>query len=521
MASKFFFPAILLWVVCFGCENGADNREYIGVTDIIDTPDRNDPNAALQPGIYTTVIDSLPGAEPIGCEWEWTIRILQPHQKSVVPRRMFFSACDKTSSSPSLFTSLSLGERREPPEQDPYSGAVIHSVLDPATAKFNVVAQRHFPECVNMEGITTSADCSTIAVLCRRRYGDADYDFDALATHGAKDWMTQPDCADQELWLYEWETGDLNTEPQKVVVHRAIGTGWDYGTNNLFLGELDGTYGIGIKARVHGGDSCHEADAFLVMNRNDFTMDDSRGYSWACGTGHTIFNHFTYNPATQKYAVLCGTDWNSYGIANRASFFLTLEDRTKNEFYGSDKNVLRQKGGPNSLVPLSDGGYLAIFASTEILGLSPQDDKFFDRHVTAIGVARFNSRGKLLGKIRWIARMKDTYLSYPQLVRLGENENLVGFGRMRSLHEQSAEGLRIPQEYYFMHIDDEGNVLREAKRLAAAGWGEQDQLVSLGQGRVGWAYIPQPTLVDLTEVPPCNSHELQLTLYVSENHSES
>jgi hypothetical protein len=389
-------------------------------------------------------------------------------------------------------------------------------VLDPATAKFKVVAQRHFPECINMEGIATSADCSTIAVLCRRRYGDTDYDIDALATHGSKDWMTQPDCADQELWLYEWNTGDLSTEPKKIVVHRAIGTGWDYGTNNLFFAEDNGTYGIGIKARVYGGNSCHEADAFLVMNRDTFTMDNSRGYSWACGTGHTIFNHFTYNPAMQKYAVLCGTDWNSYGIANRASFFLTLEDQTRIEFYGSDKDVLSQKGGPNSLVPLSDGGYLAIFASTEILGLSPPDNRFFDRYVTAIGVARFDARGKLLGKIRWIARMRDTYLSYPQLVRLREDVNLVGFSRMRSLKEESVEGLRIPQDYYFMHIDDKGNVIQKAKRLVATGWGEQDQLVSLGQGRVGWAYIPKPTLVNLTEVPPCNSDQLQITLYVSE-----
>jgi hypothetical protein len=48
-----------------------------------------------------------------------------------------------------------------------------------------------------------------------------------------------------------------------------------------------------------------------------------------------------------------------------------------------------------------------------------------------------------------------------------------------------------------------------------AGWGDHDEMVPLGQGRAGWAYIPDPLVKpDLTAVD-CNAPQLQLSVYTS------
>ncbi len=49
--------------------------------------------------------------------------------------------------------------------------------------------------------------------------------------------------------------------------------------------------------------------------------------------------------------------------------------------------------------------------------------------------------------------------------------------------------------------------------LDGTGWGEQDQMVNLGKGRVGWADTPNPALTNLKSLPPCEVSELQFTLY--------
>jgi hypothetical protein len=40
-------------------------------------------------------------------------------------------------------------------------------------------------------------------------------------------------------------------------------------------------------------------------------------------------------------------------------------------------------------------------------------------------------------------------------------------------------------------------------------------MVFLGDGRVGWAYLPDPAATDLDHPADCNSNALQLTVYTS------
>ena len=121
------------------------------------------------------------------------------------------------------------------------------------------------------------------------------------------------------------------------------------------------------------------------------------------------------------------------------------------------------------------------------------------------------------GDIRWVASEVDTYLSYPQLARLGLNRYLLGWGVMRRLDDPldtDVISYRIPWDYKVMEISEDGTGLTEALLLEGTGWGEQDQMIPLGGGKVAWAYIVDPALNEIGEYPHCNQDARQLSVYV-------
>ena len=478
-----------------------------------------------QPGITTgklqsNLVDSLPEGKPTACEVEWNIRFLHYHPAAVIPRRMYMAACRTSTDRPRMFTSLALGQNLKPPKQDQTSGAIVEAHYDPTTGKLQQAGRiAHFPECVWMEGITASPDCGTVAALCRRRYADRDFDIDALSPHPSKDWMTQPKCAQLSMWLYEWPDGNIHSKPRKILLNKAVDYTWENGNSYLRLGNFDGpqgTYGIGFKSRVADPKGqCHEADTFLILDRKNYKVNPHRGYTWACGHGHTTFNRSAYNPYTRKYALMCTTDGSKARNTDKFSgFYLRLEDAPPREFGQTNNKSIHTKGGTGTLLPLADGGFLGVLVGApgriSPVGYIPK------RPPTAIGLVRFDPDGKRRGAIRWVKQDRNTYLSFPQLTRIGQNRYLLGYAEMKRLADKSDKddrSYRIPHAYYMMEIDINGKQLTEARQLQGAGWGEQDELVSLGRGRIGWAFIPNPTLTANYERPDCNASQLQLNVY--------
>lgn len=468
-----------------------------------------------QPMLRNTLVSDLPDGEPVACEHEWIIRHLYYQPDSILPRRIYFASCNQDTDSPSLFVSLSLGEKQKA-KNDGYSGALIKSTLNPGTGRLEVERIQRHPECVFMEGIAVSSDCSNVSVLCRRNYGDKDFDHDVLASHPGKDWMTQPKCANHEMWLYEWKNGNIASNPVKSRMHRAVDWGWEYGNNYIRLGD-DGTLGMAIKARVADPNgNCHEADAFLVMDRENYTYTN-RGWKWACGTGHTIFNRLAYNQESKKYAMMCGTD-GSKKPGSLAGLWIRREDRQSQEFMTTHRHRLIHKGGPGAILPLEDGGFLGIVVGHA--GNITAKDKVPLQPPTEIGLIRFDREARPTGPVRWIAKKKDVYLGYPQITPLGEGRFLLGYGEMkRTIHSAKEEwsnySYLIPWDFYLVEVDINGKFLTKPQKLQGTGWGEQDQMVSLGRGRVAWAYIPNPAYKELNKAPECNVDELQLSVYES------
>ncbi|MDH5682571.1 MAG: hypothetical protein OEZ36_13355, partial [Spirochaetota bacterium] len=135
-------------------------------------------------------------------------------------------------------------------------------------------------------------------------------------------------------------------------------------------------------------------------------------------------------------------------------------------------------------------------------------------------------KGKVRGKIRWIKSNKNSYLSFPQITFLGtdisgKDRYLLGYAIMKRLnksYDNDDDSYRYPWAYYVQEIDVNGNTLTKSTKLKQSGWGEQDELVSLGMGRVAWAYIPKPTLKkdsNGSTLPSCNSYSLKLSVYKS------
>lgn len=454
---------------------------------------------------------ALPGGQPTACEWEWTVRTLHYSPGTPFPRRMYFSSCDTDSESPQMFTSLTLGPNAQHPEEDPTAGGIIRSRFNPENGALEVVDERYFPECIEMHGIATGSDCSVIAALCRVPSGTQGADADPLSEHPDADWMTNPVvCGDRglndEMWLYEWKDGDLQAEPRRYIVHKSIGS-WEYGNNYLVYGENDDTYGIAVKTTV-GQDSCHEADAYLIFDRENESLT-KRGWSWACGTGHTLFNRPAYNPGSQKYAMMCSTDFNKDKTAGLGAVVFRLEDGAANEFYYVNVDGIRNKGGASVLLPEGDDGFMGLFVGVS----GPVNPEGYPKlPPTSIGLAHFNAKGELTGNVTKVASNENAYLSYPQLVKLAEDRYLLGWGVMHrtdGTDDASDASYRVPWEYWLLEIDSKGVPYTKPQKLEGTGWGEQDQMVNLGHGRAAWAYIPNPAL----PAPPCNSDTLQFSVY--------
>lgn len=468
--------------------------------------------------VQSSMESSLPGSEVTACEWEWTVRALHYSPGATTPRRMYMAACDTGTATPRMFTSLTLGDNAPHPEDDPSSGGIVVSRLDAATGAMVTEARAHFPECISMHGIAASDDCSTVAALCRIPSGTAGFDKDVLSTHRDADWMTQPHvCGDRglndEMWLYEWKDGDVTQTPDRYIVHKAIGS-WEYGNNYLLMGD-DNTYGIAVKATVGGAqgpDTCHEADAFLVLDRSDYSMT-TRAWSWACGTGHTTFNRPAYDATQQKYAMLCSTDYNEAGTGGLGAFYFRMEDGPASEFHYLNQDALRNKGGASVLLPADGGGFVGL-----IVGVDGQvsPEGYPERPATGIGLVRWSADGQQLSDIRWVRQDADTYLGYPNLARLGADRYLLGWGEMKRLDDPgdtTDNSFRVPWVFHVMEINGQGDALTQPLTLQSSGWGEQDQMVPLGEGRVGWTYIPRPALDSDGNPPDCNQPSLQMTVY--------
>ncbi len=471
-------------------------------------------------GTLSTANDALDGARVTAEEHRWVVRILAQHPGmnaapyNVTPGRIYSEACVYNGQR-KIFASLSTKSTSAATTR---YGTIVSANVS-STGAISGFSQRDFPECKEMNGIVATSDCSTVAALCRRPSSatGATKDLVASLTNATwKDWLTA-NSTDDHMWLYEWKNTAVSPLPaaptNRYVVSKAIGGGWEIGHQNLVMNDTH--YGISLKSTT-GGTPQHQGDSFVVVSRTAPTIDTTRGWLWACGEGHTESNR-PANYGQGPFAALCTTDWHGVdGDFTKGGIWMHVEKQAPvlvRSIYRSTQSANRFNGGATSLVALSGGGFLGVFAATDGTTTLP----------TKIGMVRLNSTGGVVWQ-KWVRESADYFLSYPQLVSLGEDSTgsqrfLVGWSRMMQYVNGSTfdnpspnDSQRVASLYSVQEFDASGNPKSEL-RAVTHGWGEQDQMVPLGKGRAGWMYTPNPTYS--TPLPTPTSTSLQWTTYTS------
>ena len=438
---------------------------------------------------------------------------------------MYNASCNGDTANPKLFTSYTVGTKVDAGLTGT-SGAITVNTFNPETGAVEVESTHHFPECRSMHGIAAGKNCGLVAALCRIENTAQGADYDPIASHTNSAWLTNENVCgntnkmNDHMWLYEWPDGDLSKTPTKIIVHKSIGS-WEYGSDYLRFGENDNSYGIGLKTTVGAETDCHEADSYMILDRNNYSFM-KRGWHWACATGHTIQNRPAFDETSKQYAMLCSTDWNAENTPDEVELAFRMETGKKQVIQHLSRNgPLWIKGGAGPLIPREGGGFIGLFVG-ESLPLSLSYD---DTIPTSIGLLNFDASGAQVGTVQWIAQHETAFYSWPQLAALGGDRYLVGWGE--GYHAGSKVGkdepernlsLKLPWTYWVMEINGDGKALTSPSEVKNADWGELNEMVSLGDGRVAWTYVPEDRRQEGSIVAPtCNQKSLVHYVYTSAN----
>ncbi len=435
---------------------------------------------------------------------------------------------------------------------NPRTQYVYEAILDESTGKFSVTGQNlHMAQCEDASGIAAAPDCSHLGVLCHRAYGTSDnepVDADLIrpyAENGPDEPLARDnnvnDLTNTEMWLYEYPNADLTATPDSYLVHlsvRATETARPAGQYYLKYSQEQDSYAMALRASVTGdGGGRHVADGFFVIRRgaspSDWLMARDRGFAWACGRGHTDYNHPGYNPVSDQFAVTCRTDIGG-------GLYFRTDTMGKPEAFHNVQACCGHAigGGSTTFVAHSDGGFLLAMMSHDPERLAAanavweNDDYVHPNDVwgglapSSIGLARFDAGGVPVGHIdeegnpkadvMWMVHSETHYLGHPQIADLGNGRYLLGwseqyrvgdvgddikeiFGKRRRHSFQSA------WMYYLMEIDESGNRLTDPLAIEGAGWGDFDEWTTLGDGQVAWSYIADPELIEWEQAPDCGA----------------
>ncbi|QFT55884.1 hypothetical protein [Microbulbifer sp. THAF38] len=124
--------------------------------------------------------------------------------------------------------------------------------------------------------------------------------------------------------------------------------------------------------------------------------------------------------------------------------------------------------------------------------------------LTRIGIAKVDGNGSISGQsFKWLVEDPDCQISDPQLVDLRNGRYLLGYAKFQCISDnlsyqriyasRGAMRMLVPKAFYVMEIDANLNILEGPVQLPNHGWGGLDEPMYLGDGKVAWSYIKNPT----------------------------
>jgi len=522
------------------------------------------PATTLPSGVVRTEVGQ-PGDLTSVCEYTnaWRLHSRHGGNVSVVPQRQYITSCQDAQGT-HVFVSMPVSDG------DTRSQYVYEAIVDEATGGFAVTGRDlHMPQCQDASGIAAAPDCSHLAVLCHRAYGTSDnetVDRDLVAQYvedggdGIVMARDNPvnDLTNTEMWLYEFAAADVTGTPDSYLVHmsvRATETARPQGQYYLTYAAKRDAYAMALRTSMTGdGGNRHVADGFFVIRRGAspqaWTMDPSRGFAWACGRGHTDYNHPGYNAVSDQFAVSCRTDIDG-GL-----YFRTETQGKPGAFHNVQKCCwFSIGGGATTFAAHPDGGFMLAMTSHDPERLAAatsewegsdfthpnweSDESVHPNDVwgglapTSVGLARFTSDGVAVGTpdadgnpradVQWLVHSDTHYLGHPQIADLGNGRYLLGWSEQYRVGDaddvkeifnwRRRAAFQSAHAYYVMEIDAEGNRLTDPIHVEGAGWGDFDEWTVLGEGKVAWHYIADPELVGPEDAPACGANATPSLFY--------
>lgn len=442
---------------------------------------------------------------------------------NVIPARMYTATCVVPATSQrKMFVSLGTKSSVTAGELD-RQGTIVTATVG-SNGAVSDFKQTNFSDCKDMYGIVASNDCSTVAALCRT----------SPTTSGATDLVSPLPSAPKtrltmqggdHVRMYVWNSPVMSsalpvTPSNRYIVAKNVSSSFHYGHKDIVMSGTD--YGLSLKGSViDGTGGQHEINSLVVINRVTPAIDTTRGWiTGDCAYGHAHTNRPVVSATDGKFVVLCTTDGDGKDLTpGLGGIYAKIEgpDKTwvqlkKLQAPGGGNDI---NGGANSFIALPGGGFMGVYAA-------PSD---VSDGRSNIYLVRLNSAGEIVGT--YLARSNaDNSLGYPQIGYLGKDAAgnvrlLVGWGRMFKWpdykYTTAGDKRRMAGAYTVQEFDAAGNPV-SAIRDVTHGWGELDKMVPLGNGRVGWAYTPDPNYGGLgcpANCPVVMSPTLQWTTYTS------
>lgn len=514
---------------------------------------------SLSGQVTRTTATNLPGNGMLAAAWDDFLLPLR-YAGFRAPRGMYTAACNVDGETPRVFVSANVESTVTEPPPEGETGPLWqdywwHGMMleGEYRAGEGIVPLRQVsrPDCQEMRGVAVAPDCSYVAALCMKPNqesvhpsfaGNGPFDHD-LTADVDNDWIdrhprnggTWP----EELWLYVWEGGDIGAEPSRFVVHGSAGSSWHYMNYRLVYGD-DGTLGILTKAYAGG----HEGSSLMVIDRATNTFVSGRSDFWGgCGgsAGHPTQGFLAYSASTGRYATHCGGDWDNGDHENVSVGYrgIEIEGVGAKTLY---RTVINQQccalGGPGPIVPMNDGGYMLAMTTNvddEATASMFEVSEHMMRARSSVALMRVDAAGDVVWGPKYIqypegGALFGGWLTHAILADLGNGRYLFGYG-VAGVEDPALTytngddfgfvGSRYnPSEYVLFEVDENGDRVSEETVTTQVGWGGQDEMVNLGPGRVGWAYVPDPTESEGSNFdgqPPANSRISELALFVYES----
>ena len=321
--------------------------------------------------------------------------------------RTYFDSCATDTDQPRMFVSMTLEDTRATAHPDiPTIGSVFEVSYDPATKTMRRTGNEAIMDiCHESHGISVSADCSRIAVLCNTDFeaptSESEYVTKDLVEEYPYSRIDQPNNQSQvdnnsnidpsnrqnaykyngEVWLLEWDGVSLSSEPDRYVIHKAVG-GQQLAATTLAYSEAQDVYGAAFTTNsFDNGGGRHKSGALMIVDRDGWRLnpDDpnnsnrERGWTWGCGGGHVLHMRVFHNPFTGHFGTLCTTDGAKYWQAqNKGAIAVKMETSSTifegyENFIVASNNGAVTNGGGHKVIPIEDDRSIVALVGTDLI----------------------------------------------------------------------------------------------------------------------------------------------------------